>query len=105
MITGLGAGMIPPNGIAAVADVIPPERRARVVGMLMALTPMSAVVAVPLVALSADLGGWRVPFLVIGSLFAACVLLNGYGSRRARLPDQGLSHSSHGIARSWPFLS
>lgn len=32
----------------------------------------------PLVAVAADSGGWRLPFLVIGSLLAACTLLNWF---------------------------
>ena len=77
-ISGLGGGMIPPNSMAAVADSLPPERRARAVGKLMAFTALSSVIGVPLVAVVADSGGWRVPFLVIGSLLAACAVLNWF---------------------------
>jgi len=76
--TGLGGGMIPPNSIAAVADSIPPARRAQTVGGLMAFATLSSVIGVPLVAVLADSGGWRIPFLVVGSLLAACTVLNWF---------------------------
>jgi DHA1 family inner membrane transport protein len=76
VLTGLGGGMIPPNSMAAVADSVSPAKRAQVVGALMAFSTLSSVIGVPLVALSADSGGWRVPFVAIGSLLAACALLN-----------------------------
>ncbi len=78
VLTGLGGGMIPPNGMAAVADVVSPARRAQVVGMLIAFATLSSVIGVPLVALAADLGGWRVAFLAVGSLLAACAALNWF---------------------------
>jgi len=78
VVTGLGGGMIPPNSLAAVADSIPPARRAQAVAGLMAFTSLSSVIGIPLVAIGADLGGWRLPFLVIGSLLAACALLNWF---------------------------
>ncbi|MCI0788078.1 MAG: MFS transporter [Chloroflexi bacterium] len=78
VVTGLGGGMIPPNSLAAVADSVTPARRAQTVAGLMAFTSLSSVIGVPLVAVAADLGGWRLPFLVIGSLLAACALLNWF---------------------------
>ena len=76
VVTGLGGGMIPPNSMAAVADTVPQARRAQAVGGLMAFTTLSSVIGVPLVAIGAESGGWRLPFLVIGGLLAACTLLN-----------------------------
>ena len=78
VISGLAGGMIPPNSMAAVADSLPPKRRARAVGTLVAFTSLSSVIGVPLVAVVADAGGWRVPFLVIGSMLAACAVLNWF---------------------------
>lgn len=76
VVTGIGGGMIPPNSLAAVADSVSPARRAQAVGVLMAFTTLSSVIGVTLVAVLADSGGWQLPFLVIGSLLAACALLN-----------------------------
>lgn len=78
VVTGLGGGMIPPNGMAAVVDVVPPARLARAVGTVISFTTLSAVIGVPAVALMADLGSWRFPFLVIGSLLTACIVLNWF---------------------------
>ena len=78
VVTGLGGGMIPPNGMAAVVDVVPPARLARAVGTLISFTTLSAVIGVPAVALMADLGSWRLPFLMIGSLLTACIVLNWF---------------------------
>ncbi len=72
IITGLAGGMIPPNSMAAVADVLPADKRAKAFGLLMAFTSLSSVIGVPLVALVAGIGGWRVPFLMIGSVLFIC---------------------------------
>ena len=77
-VTGLGAGMIPPNSMAAVADSVPAARRAQTVGGLMAFATLSSVIGVPLVAVLAESGGWRLPFLATGSLLAACTVLNWF---------------------------
>ncbi|GIT44587.1 MAG: hypothetical protein Ct9H300mP11_25230 [Chloroflexota bacterium] len=58
--------MIPPNSMAAVADVVSPHRRAHTVGRLMAFNTMASVIGIPFLALLAQFGGWRLPFLVIG---------------------------------------
>ena len=78
VVTGLGGGMIPPNSMAAVADSVPTARRAQIIGGIMAFATLSGVIGVPLVAVAADSGGWRLPFLVIGILLAACTLLNWF---------------------------
>jgi predicted MFS family arabinose efflux permease len=86
VLTGLGGGMIPPNGIAAVADVVSEGRRARIVGGLMAITNASQVVGLPLVAAVADLAGWRMSFMVMGSLLALCTLLNWFWFPKSEAP-------------------
>ena len=78
VLTGLGGGMIPPNGMAAVVEVVPQARRAQVVGGLIAFSGLSSVIGVPLVALAADLGGWRVAFVAVGLLLSACTVLNWF---------------------------
>ncbi|MCH7736995.1 MAG: MFS transporter [Chloroflexi bacterium] len=99
VISGLGGGMMPPNSMAAVADSLPPERRARAIGTLMAFTALSGVIGVPLVAVVADAGGWRVPFLVIGSMLAACAVLNWFWFPR------GASAREGGGLQSFSFFS
>lgn len=78
IITGLSGGMIPPNSMAAVADVLAPARRAQAFGLLMAFASLSSVLGVPGVAILASVGGWRIPFLVIGHLLLICAVLNWF---------------------------
>jgi DHA1 family inner membrane transport protein len=78
IVTGLSGGMIPPNSMAAIADVLTPAKRAKAFGILMAAASMSSVVGVPLIAVMASIGGWRVPFLVIGSLLFLCAVLHWF---------------------------
>ena len=78
ILTGLSGGMIPPNSMAAVADVLPPEKRAKAFGILMALASLSSVVGMPLVAVMTGAGGWRVPFFVIGCLLFVCAVFHWF---------------------------
>lgn len=74
LLTGLGAAMIPPNCIATVADLYPPERRGKAMGWVISATGLGMAFGIPLVALLADVGGWRFPFYVLGLLL---VILSG----------------------------
>jgi predicted MFS family arabinose efflux permease len=86
VVTGLGGGMIPPNGMSAVSEVVSAARRARVIGGLLAVTTASQVISLPLVAGVADIGGWRAPFFLMGSLLALCTLLNWFWFPRNAAP-------------------
>ena len=76
VLTGLGAGTLPPNFVGAISDVFPLERRAKAVGSLLASGALASVVSVPVAALMADLGGWRFPFFVAGVLAAVAFVAN-----------------------------
>ena len=76
VLTGLGGGMLPPNAVGAISEVVPPERRPRAVGLFMALQVLSVGSSVPLVALLAGWGGWRFAFLVSGLILAVSLLSN-----------------------------
>ncbi len=76
VLTGLGAGTLPPNAIGAISDVISPERRAQAVGALLAISLLSTAVSVPIVALLADWIGWRFTFVVAGALVGAGLFTN-----------------------------
>lgn len=67
-LTGLGAAMVPPNCLALVADVFPPDRRGPAMGWWSSATGLGIALGIPLVALLTQLGGWRLPFYVIGLL-------------------------------------
>ncbi|MEE2948837.1 MAG: MFS transporter [Chloroflexota bacterium] len=77
-VTGLGGGMIPPNSMAAVADVVSSKQRAVAVGRLMAFNTLASVIGIPILALVAELGGWRLPFLALGLILAAVGTLNWF---------------------------
>ena len=76
VLTGLGAGTLPPNAVGAISDVISPERRAQAVGALLAISLLSTALSVPVVALLADWIGWRSTFVVAGALVGAGLFTN-----------------------------
>ena len=75
LLTGVGAAMIPPNSMAIIADHFPPAERGRPISILISASFLGPVLAIPLVALLADLSGWRAPFVVVGVL---CLILWGF---------------------------
>ncbi len=50
LLTGVGAAMVPPNCIAAIAEVFPPTARGKAIGWLVSATGVSAAFGVPMVA-------------------------------------------------------
>ena len=74
LLTGVGAAMIPPNSMAAIADHFPPAQRGRPISILLSASFLGPVLAIPLIALLVDFGGWRLPFGVVGGL---CMVLWG----------------------------
>jgi predicted MFS family arabinose efflux permease len=65
-LTGVGAAMVPSNCLATVADALPLDRRGMAMGWLSSATGLGMAFGIPLVALLTQLGGWRLPFYVIG---------------------------------------
>ena len=76
VLTGLAGGMLPPNAVAAVSDVISPARRAQAIGGLLAISGLTSAISVPMVALLADWDGWRFAFMVSGLFLASVFLAN-----------------------------
>ena len=70
LLTGVGAAMIPPNSMATIADHFPPEQRGTPISVLLCASFLGMVLVVPLIALLVDLGGWRVPFWVLGLMMS-----------------------------------
>ena len=70
LLTGVGAAMIPPNSMAAIADHFAPDQRGKPMSLLLSATFLGSVLMIPLVALLGDLGGWRLLFGVVGGLCA-----------------------------------
>ena len=69
-LTGMGAALIAPNCLATVADVLPPAQRGQAMGWLVSASGVATALGLPLVALLAERGGWRLPFGVLGGLGA-----------------------------------
>lgn len=76
ILTGLGGGMVPPNSVAAVSEVISAERRAKAVGGLMAVNILGVSVGVPLLALLADWMGWQVAVVATGLTLGLALIFN-----------------------------
>jgi DHA1 family inner membrane transport protein len=96
LLTGIGAGMIPPNLIAAIAEVFPPTGRGKAVGWLLSATGVSAAAGVPLVAYLLGTGGWRLPFAVLGlAALGVCSLLWIWFPPSRRQPGEGLAFLAH----------
>ena len=76
VLAGLGGGVIPPNIVGSVADVISPARRARAVSSLLAIQGLASAISVPLVAVLADVGSWQFAFIVYGGVLVAALVAN-----------------------------
>lgn len=75
-LTGLAGGTLPPTAVGVLSDVISPAKRAQAITAMLAIQGVVAGVTVPMVAVLADLGGWRLPFVVAGALLVAALLAN-----------------------------
>ncbi len=76
VLAGFGGGVIPPNIVGSVADVISPARRATAVAALLSIQGFASAIGVPIVALLADVGGWQLAFIVYGGILVAAFLAN-----------------------------
>lgn len=76
MGTGVGGAMIPPNSMAAIIDVVSPERRGRAIGVAQGIMASAVVIGVPVVAVLTSVADWRLPFLVVGGLLLATFALS-----------------------------
>ena len=96
LLTGVGGAMIPPNSFALVFDIFPPEGRGKAIGWLISATGIGASLGVALVAFLLDVGGWRLPFYVVGGVtLALCALLWVWLPQSQRGPGRSLSFISH----------
>ena len=66
LLAGVGAAMIPPNSVAAIADRFAPAERGRPISILISASFVALVIATPVVAVLGEMGGWRLPFIVVG---------------------------------------
>lgn len=73
--TGFFGGIIAALILSIVADVIPFERRASAMGIVMTAFSVASIAGVPLGLFLAAEFGWRIPFLSLGGLAAITCLL------------------------------
>ena len=102
VLGGLGGGAIPPTSVGVVSDVISPARRAQAVGGIMGTVVLTSAIAVPLVALFADLWGWRFTFVLASILLATALLLSWFWYPR---DSRERSRDLVFFARYWSLLS
>jgi predicted MFS family arabinose efflux permease len=96
LLTGVGAALVPPNGIAMIADVFPPERRGQAIGWVVSASGVGVALGVPLVAGLLGAGGWKLPFAVVGAAsMGIWLLLWVWCPRRPQHPSQALAFFSH----------
>jgi predicted MFS family arabinose efflux permease len=96
LLTGVGAALVPPNAMALIADVFPPEERGRALGWVVSASGLGAALGVPLVAGLLGVGGWRLPFAVVGTLaLGVWLLLWVWCPRSAQPPDPNPTFFSH----------
>jgi MFS transporter, DHA1 family, inner membrane transport protein len=66
LLTGVGAAMVPPTCLALVGELFPPTARGKAIGWVFSASGVGVAFGVPLVALVFAVGGWRLPFAVLG---------------------------------------
>ena len=95
LLTGVGAALVPPNSVAALADIFPPTGRGKAMGWLLSAGGVGAAVGVPLIALLLGAEGWRLPFAVMGTASLGVWLLFWLWFPRQQQPSQSLAFFSH----------
>ncbi|MCW0183438.1 MAG: MFS transporter [Zavarzinia sp.] len=118
VIAGLFGGPSTALALSVIADKIPEERRGRALGIVMGGFAIAAVVGVPAGLELARLGGWRLPFLVVGGAIIGIALVVRFalpsgrrqgGGSMARLvflrrPNTALALAAVGCANMQAFL-
>jgi DHA1 family inner membrane transport protein len=96
LLTGVGAALIPPNSVAIVSEVFPPTARGKAIGWLISASGLSAVAGVPLVVALLAIGGWPLPFLVLGAAsLSVGILCWVWLPQRPRPPGHALAFFAH----------
>ena len=96
LLTGVASGMVPSIAIAAMADIFPPEGRGKAIGWLVTAAGISTTIGLAMVAFLLDVGGWRLPFYVIGGVtLVLWPLLWVWFPQSKKQQGQSLSFFSH----------
>jgi predicted MFS family arabinose efflux permease len=96
MVTGAGAGVISALAVAAIADVIPYERRGRSMGLVAVAYTAAPILGVPIAASVAESLGWRANYVA----FALSGIFLGIAVRLL-LKESAPSPSAERRARSY----
>lgn len=75
VLAGLFGGPTTATQLAILSDVIPAERRGRALGLVMGAFSLASILGVPVGLELARIGGWQLPFWVVGALAATVVSL------------------------------
>ena len=113
VLTGLAGGMLPPNAVGAVSDIISPARRAQAIGALLAISVLTSAVTVPMVALLAEWNGWRfgpIRFGRVPGISVSCQLALVPTRKQDACPQLGVSSRDTGRcyrcgSSVWPLAS
>jgi predicted MFS family arabinose efflux permease len=95
LITGVGAAMISPNSMAAIADHFPPAERGPPISIFLCASFFGVAVGTPAVAFLVELGGWRLPFYVVGALLVIVWGLQWYWFPQSTQVARTLSFFGH----------
>jgi predicted MFS family arabinose efflux permease len=74
-INGVGAAIAMPAAFAAAGDLAAPGQRARAMGVLSGMFPLSTLVGLPIGALAASVAGWRGSFAFITLVAVVAIVL------------------------------
>jgi predicted MFS family arabinose efflux permease len=92
-VNGIGAAIAMPAAFAAAGDLAAPGQRARSLGTLAGMFPLSTLLGLPLGALAAVIAGWRGSFVfILGVAVVALVLVSRLPVDRPPGEAAGASH-------------
>lgn len=89
IVAGMFGGPATSISMAMVADVVPPERRGRAMGIVMASFSVASVLGIPAGLYAAELGSWRTPFFGVATLGVLVVAFVAYALPSMRLHLSG----------------
>jgi predicted MFS family arabinose efflux permease len=95
LVNGIGVAMIPPNSMAAIADHFSPAQRGTPISILISVSFFGVAIGTPAVAYLVELGGWRLPFYVVGVLLVMVWGLQWYWFPQRTQVARSLSFFEH----------
>jgi predicted MFS family arabinose efflux permease len=104
VIAGAFGGPATSISLSIIADVIPPQRRGRAMGIVMGAFSLATIAGLPAALELARLGGWRTPFFAVAGmgLFVVGAAIFAMPSLRFHLTSQDRTNAQSPL---WQFLS